>query len=110
MGTSGFPAAMLSGLSVYAGSKLAQVKVLEFLTTDNSDVPVASLHAGMVDTDMFRKSGRRAEVMPMDNGWLYFSVQSSLFSLLGFSGFCSVSQKRFISASDLMGSTDDVVL
>ena len=59
---------MLPGLSAYAGSKLAQVKVLEFLTVDNSDVFVVSLHPGMVDMDMFRKSGRRAEVMPMDNG------------------------------------------
>lgn len=59
---------MLPGSSAYAGSKLGQIKVLEFLTADDSDVFVANLHPGMVDTDVFRKSGRRAEVMPMNNG------------------------------------------
>ncbi|MCJ1247044.1 hypothetical protein MMC30_004255 [Trapelia coarctata] len=65
-GASCLPPAMLPGLSAYISSKLAQVKLLEFLAVENPNIFVASLHPGMVDTDMFRKSGGQAEVMPMD--------------------------------------------
>ena len=67
-GTSGLPPAMLSGLSAYISSKLAQVKFLEFLGAENPHIFVASVHPGMVETDMFQKSGGHAEAMPMDKG------------------------------------------
>ena len=62
------PPANLPGLSAYIGSKLAQVKVLEFLGAENPHIFVASVHPGMVETDIFRKGGAQAEVMPMDKG------------------------------------------
>lgn len=68
-GTSGLPPAMLTGLSAYISSKLAQVKFLEFLAAENPNVFVASVHPGMVETSVFRKSGAKAEALPMDKGW-----------------------------------------
>jgi NAD(P)-dependent dehydrogenase (short-subunit alcohol dehydrogenase family) len=67
-GASALPPAMLPGLSAYVSSKLAQVKFLEFLAAENPNIFVASMHPGMVETDMFLKSGGKAEVMPMDTG------------------------------------------
>ena len=59
---------MLPGLSAYISSKLAQVKMLEFLAAENPNVFVASVHPGMVETAIFRKSGAKAEQLPMDKG------------------------------------------
>ena len=59
---------MLPGLSAYISSKLAQVKMLEFLAAENPNVFVASVHPGMVETEIFRKSGAKAEQLPMDKG------------------------------------------
>jgi short-subunit dehydrogenase len=67
-GTSGLPPAMLPGLSAYIGSKLAQVKFLELLAAENPNVFVASVHPGMVETSLFRKSGAKAEALPIDEG------------------------------------------
>ena len=69
-GTSGLPPAMLPGLSAYISSKLAQVKMLEFLAAENPNIFVASMHPGMVETDIFTKSGARADQLPMDTGLL----------------------------------------
>ena len=67
-GTSGLPPVMLPGLSAYISSKLAQVKMLEFLAAENPNLFVASMHPGMVETDIFTKSGAKAEHLPMDKG------------------------------------------
>ncbi|KAL8745311.1 MAG: hypothetical protein Q9190_002545 [Brigantiaea leucoxantha] len=64
----GFPAAMTPGLSAYTSSKLAQVKILEHLAAENPGLFVASLHPGIVETDMFRKSQTPADAVPMDTG------------------------------------------
>ena len=72
-GLSGLPPAMLPGLSGYMSSKLAQVKFLEFLAAENPHLFVASVHPGMVETDVFRKSGAKADALPMDKGWLITS-------------------------------------
>ncbi len=45
------------GLSAYVCSKIAQVKLLEFVSAENPDVFVVSVHPGGVDTDMLRSSG-----------------------------------------------------
>lgn len=68
-GGTSMPPAMLPGLSAYISSKLAQVKLLEFVTAENPNVFVATVHPGIVDTAMFRKNGGQAEIMPMDTGW-----------------------------------------
>ncbi|KAL8956246.1 MAG: hypothetical protein Q9193_006178 [Seirophora villosa] len=43
-----------SGGSAYASSKIAQVKILEFLAAENPEVFVASVHPGVVETPMTR--------------------------------------------------------
>ena len=63
-----FPPASTPGLSAYLTSKMAMVKTLEFLAMENPSVFVASVHPGMVDTGLFRKSGAKPEMMPMDSG------------------------------------------
>jgi short-subunit dehydrogenase len=67
-GTVSLPTVMLPGLSAYISSKLAQVKLLEFLAAENPNVFVASVHPGMVETAVFTKSGAKAEALPMDKG------------------------------------------
>ncbi|KAL8720884.1 MAG: hypothetical protein Q9225_002329 [Loekoesia sp. 1 TL-2023] len=61
------PAATL-GLSAYLTSKVSMVKILEYLAAENPSVFVASVHPGMVDTMMFRKSGATPDMLPMDSG------------------------------------------
>jgi short-subunit dehydrogenase len=70
-GTAALPTSMLTGLSAYIGSKLALVKFLEFLASENPNVFVASLHPGIVETDTFKASGAKAEALPMDTGQFY---------------------------------------
>lgn len=65
-GVSALPPVMLPGLSAYISSKLAQVKFLEFLGAENPNIFVASVHPGMVDTTIFRKSGAQPDALPMD--------------------------------------------
>ncbi|EPE26891.1 NAD(P)-binding Rossmann-fold containing protein [Glarea lozoyensis ATCC 20868] len=60
------PAAYLVGLSSYVASKLAQAKVFEFLAAENPTVFVATLNPGMIETDNFRRTGGKAEGLPMD--------------------------------------------
>jgi NAD(P)-dependent dehydrogenase (short-subunit alcohol dehydrogenase family) len=62
------PPASKPGLSAYLNSKMAMVKTLEFLAVENPGVFVASVHPGMVDTALFRKSGATPEMLPMDSG------------------------------------------
>lgn len=62
------------GASAYSSSKIAQLKVMEFLAAENPDVFVASVHPGVVMTDMTRaflahgqKDGGGGE-FPLDDG------------------------------------------
>jgi len=84
-GASGFPPANLPGLSAYITSKLAQVKLLEFLAAENPNIFVASMHPGMVETAMFHKAGGNAEIMPMDNGTSFDDLGPSYSHPLSFS-------------------------
>ena len=59
---------MVPGLSAYLSSKLALHKVLEFVAAENPTVFAAALHPGMIETDVFRKSGGDKEMLPMDSG------------------------------------------
>ncbi|KAK1564128.1 short chain dehydrogenase [Colletotrichum navitas] len=65
-GTTALPAVALPGLSAYMASKLAQTKIIEFLAAENPNLFAATLHPGMVETDIFKKSGAKAEALPMD--------------------------------------------
>ncbi|KAH9907395.1 hypothetical protein F4778DRAFT_721772 [Xylariomycetidae sp. FL2044] len=61
------PTAYLPGLSSYTSSKLAQAKLFEFLAAENPEVFVATMHPGLVDTNLFTDTGGRADQLPMDN-------------------------------------------
>ncbi|KAI0095755.1 short chain dehydrogenase [Nemania sp. FL0031] len=61
-----FPTSMLAGLSGYLVSKLALAKTIEFLATENTNVFFAAVHPGMVETDLFRKSGATTDTLAMD--------------------------------------------
>ncbi|KAK2049810.1 short chain dehydrogenase [Colletotrichum somersetense] len=65
-GTTALPAVALPGLSAYMASKLAQTKIIEFLAAENPNLFAVTLHPGMVETDLFKKSGAKAEALPMD--------------------------------------------
>ncbi|KAF9876189.1 short chain dehydrogenase reductase [Colletotrichum karsti] len=65
-GTTALPVSMLPGLSPYMASKLAQTKIIEFLAAENPNLFAVTLHPGMVETDIFKKSGAKAEALPMD--------------------------------------------
>lgn len=67
-----------SGASAYTSSKIAQLKVMEFLAAENPEVFVASVHPGVVLTPLARslveqygdaKSGKKeGEGVPLDDG------------------------------------------
>ncbi|KAJ0323539.1 hypothetical protein Brms1b_001419 [Colletotrichum noveboracense] len=67
-GTTALPVSMVPGLSPYMASKLAQTKIVEFLAAENPNLFAVTLHPGMVETDIFKKSGAKAEALPMDKG------------------------------------------
>ena len=69
-GAFSLPPATTPGLSAYLTSKLAMVKILEFLAVENPTIFIASVHPGMVDTEVFRKSGATPDMLPMDSGKL----------------------------------------
>ena len=46
---------------------MAVVKKLEVLAAENPSIFVANVHPGMVDTEIFRKSGATPELLPMDS-------------------------------------------
>lgn len=58
-------------ISGYISSKVAQVKVLEFLAAENPHLLITSVHPGMVETDIFRSSGADPKNLPMDSGMLW---------------------------------------
>ncbi|OTA54001.1 NAD(P)-binding protein [Hypoxylon sp. EC38] len=61
-----FPIEMLVGNSGYLVSKMALAKTTEFLAQENPNIFFASVHPGMVDTDIFRRSGATPEAVPTD--------------------------------------------
>lgn len=65
-----FPTKTLVGLSGYLVAKLAAVKTMEFLAAENPNIFCAAVYLGMVDTDIFRKSGATPDMVPMDDGKL----------------------------------------
>lgn len=65
-GATSMPPTMTPGLSAYIGSKLAQVKLLEYVAAENPNLFVATMHPGMIETAVFQKSGAKADALPMD--------------------------------------------
>ncbi|KAL4904419.1 hypothetical protein BDW74DRAFT_30601 [Aspergillus multicolor] len=60
------PPAAMPGFSAYFASKLAGIKVLEFIGASNPNVFTASLHPGCVETENFHRSGATKETVPID--------------------------------------------
>ncbi|KAF2458350.1 hypothetical protein BDY21DRAFT_284214 [Lineolata rhizophorae] len=74
------PTKQVVGLSGYLVSKLAQVKMLEFLAAENPNMFFCNVHPGMIDTKIFRGSGATPDMLPMDTAQLpaHFMVWCSL--------------------------------
>lgn len=53
------------GASAYVCSKMAQIKLLEFVSAENPDLFVVSVHPGVVDTDMAKAIGLHDKI-PLD--------------------------------------------
>lgn len=53
-----------AGASAYTCSKIAQVRLLEYVSAENPDLFVVSVNPGIVDTDMLRFSGLYAKLYP----------------------------------------------
>lgn len=49
-------------------SKLAQIKIVEHFASENPDIAAINFHPGFVDTDIFRRTGFDAAMLPMDTG------------------------------------------
>lgn len=64
---------MLVGLSAYISSKLALARLLEYIAGENPSIFVAGLQPGMVETNIFNKSGGKKEQLPMDTGLSFVS-------------------------------------
>ncbi|KAJ5720410.1 uncharacterized protein N7483_008344 [Penicillium malachiteum] len=62
-----FPTARLVGNSGYISSKLTIVKLMEFLAAENPNVFAAAMHPGMVETEIFRRSGADPTKVPIDS-------------------------------------------
>ena len=58
------------GASAYVCSKIAQMKLLEYISAENPDLFVVSVHPGVVDTDMMRSMGSHVQIDPsfLDDG------------------------------------------
>ncbi|KAI2780740.1 short chain dehydrogenase [Daldinia loculata] len=65
-GTIALPSAALPGLSAYMASKLAETKIIEFLAAEQPNIFAATVHPGLIVSDIFKKSGAKAESVPLD--------------------------------------------
>lgn len=77
--TAGVHIPAIPTMSSYAVSKLASVKLFDFVAAENPDVRVLNVHPGIMDTDIAAKAAQGGLVMPFDDGM--------------FSNTCDVSQK-----------------
>ena len=65
-GVLAFPARVTAYVSGYVSSKMAQVRLMEYLAAENPNLFCVSVHPGMVDTRIFRAAGATPEHFPMD--------------------------------------------
>lgn len=72
-GMAAMPPKGLEGLSAYLASKLAQTKIIEFLSAEQPNLFAATMHPGMVETAIFQKSGADAKTLPVDKGKSIFT-------------------------------------
>ena len=60
------PPVHLAGLSAYFTSKTAQIKLMEWIGSENPNIFTVSVHPGVIDTKMLRDSGLSG--LPYDTG------------------------------------------
>ncbi|KAI0480179.1 putative NADP(+)-dependent dehydrogenase [Xylariaceae sp. FL0804] len=60
------PAKTLPGLSAYLASKLAVMKMIEYLPAEQPNIFAATVHPGLVESDMFYKAGGDPTKLPVD--------------------------------------------
>jgi NAD(P)-dependent dehydrogenase (short-subunit alcohol dehydrogenase family) len=91
-------------ISAYLSSKVAQVKVMEFLAAENPELFICSVHPGMVDTDILRGSGADPKQLPIDTGKYPLSLQDHVCAAKH--SCCSGAVRRFpglaIAAQDCL--------
>jgi NAD(P)-dependent dehydrogenase (short-subunit alcohol dehydrogenase family) len=63
--------AVPGGLSSYAASKLAAVKLMEYVAFENPSIRLMFVHPGVIDTEMNKKSTAAGLVLPYDDGELF---------------------------------------
>ncbi|KAF2759929.1 NAD(P)-binding protein [Pseudovirgaria hyperparasitica] len=106
-GSMQLPTKLLAGLSGYLTAKLAVVRIMEFLSVENPSIFFATYHPGMVDTEVFRRSGATPDMLPMDSPQLSagFVLWLTLPAALFLNG-------RFVWANwdveELMASSDKI--
>lgn len=61
-----FPVAHVPGASGYMASKLAQIKVIEYLAAEQPSLFAATVHPGICDTAVLAKSGAKPHEVPLD--------------------------------------------
>ncbi|KAK8018990.1 hypothetical protein PG991_008180 [Apiospora marii] len=91
-----FPTSMLVGLSGYLVSKLALAKTIEFMSHENPDVSFYAVHPGMVDTDVFRRSGATPDMLAMDSPKLF----------AGFSLWVTLPEAKFLNGRFVWANWD----
>jgi hypothetical protein len=67
-GSMALPPIYTPNVSGYLSSKVAQVKVMEFLAAEHPEKFICSVHPGLHDTKIFRASTGNADTLPMDTG------------------------------------------
>ena len=71
----------VEGSSSYVTSKLATIKLFEFVAAEYPDVQVVTIHPGVVDTALNSKS--EYEGLPMDDGKHVTRSMQFITNLLG---------------------------
>lgn len=64
--TTAFPVSMGPGMSGYNASKIAQIKVIEYLAAEQPKVFAVTVHPGICDTAVLAKSGMKPDQVPLD--------------------------------------------
>lgn len=76
-----FSSQSTAGGSAYFTSKLALIKLMEYLAAENPKVFTAAIQPGMHETDCFRKSLADPKLLPMDKSKFLHSPPPCSFFL-----------------------------
>lgn len=74
--TTAFPVSMGPGMSGYNASKIAQIKVMEYLAAEQPNVFAVTVHPGICDTAVLAKSGMKPDQVPLDQSTSHYSIEN----------------------------------